>query len=231
MADVEKIKRLFARLTPTRAALMQRALDLRTRKIVVVLEDIFQSHNASAVLRSCDAFGIQEVHAIENNNKLRVFGGVDMGASKWLDIHRYTLSEARRRRYEPRMIASSPEAAENTRAALQRLKNRGYLLAASTLRKDAIDISEVPVDKPLALMIGTELTGLSETAHEMADIKFSLQMSGFVQSLNLSVFCAVCLSAIASKMRTTTDDWKLSENEKSELLEDWLTRCFVDKEV
>ena len=94
----EKIEALCARLSPSRVALMRRALEWRTRRLTVVLEDIFQSHNASAVLRTCDALGIQEAHVIENRNRFVPSRNVDMGASKWMDVRRYALPTARRRR-------------------------------------------------------------------------------------------------------------------------------------
>lgn len=229
MADSGSIEALCAKLSPSRVALMRRALDWRTRRITVVLEDVFQSHNASAVLRTCDALGIQEAHVIENRNRFVPSRNVDMGASKWMDVRRYALPTARRRRSnEPRELEIGEDCLANTRAALEGLKARGFLLAASTLRPGAADISEVPVDGPVAVMIGTELTGLTSAAHDMADILFSVPMLGFVQSMNLSVFGALCLSSLAGKMRARSDEWRLSSRERDELMLDWLGRCSAD---
>lgn len=228
MTTSEKIEFLSAKLKPTRVELMRRALKWRTRRITVVLEDVFQSHNASAVLRSCDAFGIQEAHVIENRNKFIPSRNVDMGASKWMDIHRYTLPAARRRRAnEPRELSVDDKCLANTRAALEKIKGKGYLLAASTLREGSIDILDVPVDRPLAVMIGTELTGLTQAAHDMADITFSMPMYGFVQSVNLSVFSALCLNILVNKMRNYSEDWRLPEEESEALMLDWLGRCLA----
>ncbi len=225
MTGSEKIEALCARLNPSRVALMRRALEWRTRRLTVVLEDVFQPHNASAVLRTCDALGIQEAHIIENRNRFVPSRNVDMGASKWMDIRRYALPAARRRRKEPRKLEIGEDCLANTRSALEGLKARGFLLAASTLRPGAADISEVPVDGPVAVMIGTELTGLTGAAHAMADILFSVPMLGFVQSMNLSVFSALCLSSLAGRMRARSDEWKLSDSEREELMLDWLGRC------
>ena len=115
----------------------------------------------------------------------------------------------------------------NTRAALEKIKGKGYLLAASTLREGSIDILDVPVDRPLAVMIGTELTGLTQAAHDMADITFSMPMYGFVQSVNLSVFSALCLNILVNKMRNYSEDWKLPEEESEALMLDWLGRCLA----
>ena len=229
MTDSEKIEALCARLSPSRVALMRRALEWRTRRLTVVLEDVFQSHNASAVLRTCDALGIQEAHIIENRNRFVPSRNVDMGASKWMDIRRYALPSARKRRSnEPRELEIGEDCLDNTRAALEGLRARGFLLAASTLRLGAADISEVPVDRPVSVMIGTELTGLTRAAHDMADILFSLPMLGFVQSMNLSVFSALCLSSLAGRMRAHSEEWRLSRGERDELMLDWLGRCVAD---
>lgn len=231
MTNCEKIEKLCQRLQPTRVALMKKALQWRTRRMTVVLEDIYQSHNASAVLRTCDAFGIQEAHVIENRNRFIPSRNVDMGASKWMDIYRYALPTALRRRSNaPREHFIGEDCLQNTRSVLDGLKKRGYILAASTLQKGAVDISEVPVDRPIAIMIGTELTGLTSVAHEMADVLFTLPMYGFVQSMNLSVFSAMCISTLINKMRAHSDSWRLSENEQKQLMLDWLGRCIADTE-
>ena len=104
------------------------------------------------------------------------------------------------------------------------MRARGYSIVASTLREGAGGISDVPVDRPLALMIGTELTGLSQVAHENADFLFSIPMFGFAQSFNLSVFSALCLSDLSGRMRALDDSWKLSDSEREALLLEWLSR-------
>ena len=95
MTVSEKIAVLSGRLTRARFARLSRALDFRTRKIILVLEDVFQPHNAAAVLRNCDAFGLQEVHIIENRYRAKISSNVDTGVSKWMDIIRHTSSLAR----------------------------------------------------------------------------------------------------------------------------------------
>ena len=111
---------------------------------------------------------------------------------------------------------------ENTRAALSEIKSRGYALAASTLKDGAGSIDDVPADIPVALMIGSEFDGLSETAHNMADFMFSMPMLGFAQSFNLSVFSALCLSNLSRRMRCSGDSWKLTSKERELLMLKWL---------
>ena len=222
MTTKEKIETLSRDISAERYAKMLHALDNRTYKIAVALEDIFQPHNAAAVMRSCDAFGIQNAFIIENRYPLRISHNVDLGASKWMSV----------RRFKSRTCAGSAPLSkrppnefdvENTRRAIAEIKNMGYTVAASTLSENSIDISEVPVDRPIAILIGTELTGLSNTAHECADIAFKMDMLGFAQSLNLSVFSALCISELSRKMRALNDSWKMSEAERDELLLHWLS--------
>lgn len=219
-----EIERLSKEITPERFAKMRRVLENRTRKITVVLEDIFQPHNASAVLRNCDAFGIQDAVFIENKYIQKISRDVDMGAGKWMTIRRFVSPEAV---VAKNGIAHSQPPSEianaNTLKALNDLKTRGYALVASTLREGAGSINDVPVDKPIALMLGTELTGLSEVAHSQADYFFTTKMLGFAQSFNLSVFSALCLQNLSMRMRQHDDSWKLSESEKDELLLEWLS--------
>ena len=222
MTTREKIDALSAHLRPERYAKMLRALEHRTRRLAVVLEDIYQPHNAAAVMRSCDAFGVQNAFIIENRYPLKISHNVDMGTSKWMSVEKFrspTCTTAALAKCRP------PNAAdlENTRRAMREIRGRGYAIAAATLREDSVDLSEVPVDRPVAVMIGTELTGLSEAAHAEADIAFKMDMLGFAQSLNLSVFAALCISALANRMRALDGSWRLTREEKESLLLSWLT--------
>ena len=223
MKQIESISRLSKRITPQRYEKMLRVLNCRTRRLTMVLEDVYQEHNASAVLRSCDAFGIQDVHIIENKYSLRLSRRVDMGASKWQTIHRYTSGDAKRVKGGTRKDYPETELhRRNTLAALEKIREKGYFLAASTLEEGAAGIDDIPVDRPVAVLVGTELTGLSPSARNMADMAFSLPMLGFAQSFNLSVFSAICLSHLSEKMRAYSRDWELPEDEKQELLLQWL---------
>ena len=222
MTDSEKIAALSARLTPSRLARIFRAAEFRTRRIILAMEDVFQPHNAAAVLRSCDAFGLQEVHIIENRYRSKISSGVDTGVSKWMDIIRHTCPSARPSRAGMGRGEISGEHLENSRAALSEIKSRGYALVASTLRGGAASIDDIPVDAPLALLVGSEFDGLSGVAHDMADYTFSMPMLGFAQSFNLSVFSALCLSNLTRRMRDLGDSWKLPPSEKEILILKWL---------
>ena len=140
----------------------------RTRYITVVVENLFQQHNASAVIRTCACFGIQDLHVIELDNLFEVNDRVAVGAEKWVNVRRH----------------SRPDA-EATRECLEGLKSKGYRVAALTLREGAMPLEDVMLDQKLALCLGTEEDGLTDTAHELADVFVRLPLYGFTQSLSL----------------------------------------------
>jgi tRNA (guanosine-2'-O-)-methyltransferase len=193
------IDTLATQITPERFARMQQVLAQRTRHLAVGLEDIFQGHNAAAVLRSCECFGVQEVHCIESRNKFKPNDEVSMGAAKWLDINHYATTEE----------------------CLTSLKASGHQIVAMTLAAPSIPLAEIPLDKPTVLLFGTEEQGLSATAHELADIRAYIPMVGFTQSFNISVSVAVSLQTLFHRLHAMPN-WKLATAEEEALLLKWL---------
>jgi tRNA (guanosine-2'-O-)-methyltransferase len=175
----------------------------RTRHITVVLEDIFQPHNASAVLRTCDCFGIQDVHIIENNNIYEVNPDVALGSSKWLSLYKY------------------PPAENNTRNCLQQLKDAGYHLIATSPHKKDHTPEDLPLDQKIALVFGTELEGLTSDVIEMADGFVKIPMYGFTESLNISVSAALLVRTITERLRNSKIPWQLSETESLDIRIAW----------
>lgn len=200
-------------MTEERDQLFQRVVEDRTRKITVVVEDVYQPHNASAVLRSCDCFGVQDVHIIENENTWEVSEGVSLGAYKWLDVHRYNAEE------------------NNTLACLKQLKSQGYRIVATTPHLNNYMPDTLPLDGKTALVFGSEVLGISDLVRQEADAYLRIPMYGFTESFNISVAAALSLFALTERMRKTTTDWKLSDNEKIELLVQWAKRSIRDGEV
>ena len=182
-------------------------LDQRTDYITVVLEDIFQPHNASAVLRSCDGFGIQNVHIIENRNHFKPNREVDMGTSQWLSINRST----------------APKGKRLTKQTLNALKADGYRIVATTPHTDDVDLEAFDLSAgKTAIVLGTELEGISEDVYECADEYLKIPMFGFVESFNISVACAMILHHLSWKLRSSDIDWKLSDDRRAEILLSWL---------
>ena len=209
------MKKLIAHLTPlvteNRWNRFQEVLAQRTKYLTVVLENIYQPLNASAVLRSADCFGIQDVHVIENFNEFTPDREVAMGSSRWLNIQHYN------------------EEDNNTLQCIQKLKKEGYRIVATTPHKNNCNLHDFDLTKgKTALLFGTEMEGLSDVALQEADEYLKIPMYGFTESFNLSVAVAVCLQHLSHRLRKEKIDWQLNEDDKEEILLKWL-RCSIDR--
>ena len=211
----ELVNYLSGFVTPERLSLFEKVLDQRTRYITLALEDIYQSQNASAVLRSCDCFGIQDVHVIENRNTFDVDREVAMGASKWLNIQKYNEGE------------------QNSLDAINRLRADGYRIVATTPHEGDINLEDFALTKgKAAFFFGTELTGISEGIKSEADEFVKIPMYGFTESFNISVSAALCLHYLTHQMRFHSSiNWKLSDNEKLDIKLEWLRRTIKSAEL
>jgi tRNA (guanosine-2'-O-)-methyltransferase len=180
-------------------------LSHRTRHVTVVLEDIYQSQNASAVVRTCECMGLQDIHIVENTAKYDVNVRVLKGSNKWIDMHRY------RNKGE-----------NNTARCMQTLRENGYRILVADPSADCTSVHDLDVNaSKLALVFGNELRGLSTFAWEHADEKIRIPMYGFTESLNISASVAISLSSLVNKMKQTETDFGLSENEKREIRLNW----------
>lgn len=203
----ELVEYLSAFITPERWGLFEKVLAQRTKYITVALEDIFQPQNASAVLRSCDCFGVQDVHIIENRNEFNVDREVAMGASKWLNLHKYNELET-----------------GNSISAIERLRKEGYRIVATTPHEGDVNLEDFDLEKGKAAFIfGTELTGISDLVKEQADEFVKIPMYGFTESFNISVSAALCLHHLTHKLRHETSvNWELDEKESQLIMLEWL---------
>ncbi|POQ99140.1 RNA methyltransferase [Alkalispirochaeta sphaeroplastigenens] len=212
LAEIDLLRRF---VTPRRQERMDQVLAARTRHITLAVEDIFQPHNGSAILRSCDAFGVQDVHIIENRNRYRINPGVELGTSQWLTVHRYGL---------PGPDPSGPEEPPRaTLACIEALRARGYRIVATTPHRRDVTPREISLEQgPLALLFGTEKEGLTDTALAAADEYLRIPMTGFVESLNISVSAAVTLHTLTERLRESSLDWQIPREEQEHLLHRWL---------
>lgn len=183
---------------------IERVLDHRTRHVTIVLEDIYQSQNASAVVRTCECLGLQDIHIIETTSTWTTNKLVLKGSNKWLDIIRY-----------------KKKGGHNVEDCFHLLRQKGYAIAVTDPSPDGVSIEEVPIDKPLAIVMGNERHGSSPYALAHADMKIHIPMVGFTESLNISVSAAICLNSILSRLRNTTLRWQLTEEEKELLRLQW----------
>lgn len=199
--------------TESRLKRFDDVLQFRTRHITVALEDIYQSHNSSAVLRSCDCFGIQDVHIIESENEHIVNPDVALGSSQWLNIYKYSHSE------------------NNTKKCIENLKTQGYKVYATTPHKNNFLINEIDVSEKTALIFGTESDGLSESAMNLEDGFVKIPMFGFTESFNISVSAAIFMFNLTQRLRASDIDWKLTISEQTDLKLNWLKQTIKSAEL
>ncbi|HLU85129.1 MAG TPA: RNA methyltransferase [Vicingaceae bacterium] len=194
---------LLSFVSANKQAIFQEVITNRTNHFTVVLEDIFQPHNASAILRSCDVFGVQNVHIIENKNEYNINPKVVMGASKWLNIHHHN------------------EKQNNTQDCINQLRKDGYKIYATSPHAKSYLIENVPIEEKFALFFGTEKDGLSDLVLEQADEHVKIPMFGFTESLNISVSGAISMYEISKRLHSSTINWQLTDDEKTALLIEW----------
>lgn len=211
MEEFKRFKKEIAYLaqfiSEDRLARIADVLSSRTRNITVILEDIHKTHNANAILRSCDGFGVQDVHIIENKNRFESNSTSSLGSHKWLTLNKYSTYES------------------NVSQCFRTLKSEGYIILATSPHHGNTHISEVPLDKKTALVFGTELDGVSDEVLQLADGFVSIPMFGFVESYNLSVSAAICLHSLRTKlMHIPKSEWQLTEHECLELKRDWMIK-------
>ncbi len=187
--------------------LFRHILEYRTRFFTVVLEDIYQAQNTSAVLRSCDGFGIQNVYVIENKNRFDIDRGVTIGADKWLTVHRFNKPNS-----------------HNTDAAYRHLRDKGYRIVATTPHVKQICLSDFLPESPTALVFGSEKAGLSNFAVDEADERLFIPMHGLSESFNISVCVAICLYHIRQIMDKSGLPWQIPDDQKDIIYLDWLRK-------
>ncbi len=181
----------------------------RTRYVTVLLEDIYQSQNASAVLRTCECLGIQDVHIVENYNQYNVNPMVVKGSDQWLNIYKYNNS------------------AQNSIEAVNQLKTKGYRIIATSLHDESISLYDFDLNKgKCAIVFGNEHQGVSKDILNNADEHLKIPMCGFTQSLNISVSAGIVLAHLMCQLKESRIDWELTEAEKEMLQLEWL-KCSI----
>lgn len=178
-------------LTDNRKSKFNQILNNRTNHLTVAIEDIYQLHNTSAVMRSCEVFGIQEMHVIEQKFGKRIDSEIALGAQKWVDIYRYNSEQN----------------------CLDVLKGKGYQIIATTPHDDNCLLEDFDITKPSALFFGTEKQGLSDTIMKKADGFLKIPMVGFTESLNISVSAAIIIQNLTQRLRASSVDWHLTKEE------------------
>jgi tRNA (guanosine-2'-O-)-methyltransferase len=206
--DTTLFEYLQSYLTDRRKQLFKDVLAQRTRHFTVVTEDVYQLHNTSAVMRSCDVFGIQDLHVVEELKGKRVDKEIAMGAQKWVSLHRY----------------------DTIKSCMDSLRTEGYQLIATSPHNDSTLLHDFDVSRKSAFFFGKEDVGLSDTVLEDADGFLKIPMYGFTESLNISVSAAIILQDVVSRMRQEGVSWQLSEEEIKQLEMEWTQRTIKSVE-
>jgi len=200
MADIKLLEYLESFLTESRKEKYLQVLSQRTKHFTVATEDVYQLHNTSAVIRSCDVFGIQEINIIEERNRKRIDREIAMGAQKWVDLNRY----------------------HSAKECLSDLKSKGYQIVAATPHRNDCLLQDFDVTKKSCFFFGREREGLSEEVLDNADCFLKIPMAGFTESLNISVSAAIVLQHVTAKLKASDIKWQLTEEEMLQKRMDWV---------
>ena len=200
--DNQLLEHLLSFLTDRRQNLFDEVISKRTRHFTVVTEDVYQMHNTSAVMRSCDVFGIQELHVIEEKISKEIDREIAMGAQKWVNIHRH----------------------HSAKECIDNLKENGYQIIATTPHNNSTELKDFDISNKSAFFFGKENEGLSDIVIDAADGYLKIPMYGFTESLNISVSAAIILQSVVTRLKDSVIDWELSEQEKNEIKLDWVKR-------
>ncbi len=197
--DLQLFEYLQTLLTERRKDFFKKVLAQRTRHFTVVTEDVYQLHNTSAVMRTCDIFGIQDLHVVEELESKRIDKEIAMGAQKWVNLYRY----------------------DTIKDCISEMKKKGYQVIATTPHNDSSLLQDFDVTKKSAFFFGKENDGLSDVVMQQADAFLKIPMYGFTESLNISVSAAIILQHVVTKLKETKVNWQLSEAEKLEIEMIW----------
>lgn len=203
----ERSEILASFLTPGRRATLERVLAQRTDYLTVLAENTFHPHNASALMRHCEAFGVQRIHTVETRCAFQPTANIVRGTDKWVDVCRH----------------------ESTAAALRSLREEGYRIVATTPHRRSCTPESFDVARgPFALVFGTEHAGISQEVFDQADEFLCIPMCGMVESLNVSASAAILIHMLAGRVRMQAEGWPLSPEKASEIRYRWMRSSVRD---
>ena len=206
MVDIAYLEYLEGFLTENRKERFLNVLATRTNHFTVAIEDVFQLHNTSAVMRSCEVFGIQQLNVVEEKFGKSIYKEIAMGAQKWVDVNRF----------------------ESISACIDNLKSKGYQIVATTPHENDCLLDDFDISKPSALFFGTERDGLSKEVLHQADGFLKIPMVGFTESLNISVSAAIIIQNLMGRLHKSDIQWQLSDDEILEKRLDWARKTIKD---
>jgi tRNA (guanosine-2'-O-)-methyltransferase len=200
------LEEFYKIITPNKVGLFEKIAPQRSRHLVVGLENIQQDHNASAIMRTMDCLGFQELHLVEKNNNYQFQRDIALGAARWLDVVQH--------QQEPEPVLDS----------IAHLRQKGYQIVATSPHINASTPQNIDLTQPIALFFGAEKHGISEELSANADAFLHIPMHGFTESFNLSVSAALVLSALRTRLEASSIDWLMSPEAQTELKISWCER-------
>lgn len=206
MSELSLLNHLETYITPNRQRRFTMVAKERTQHFCVAVEDVYQLHNTSAVMRSCDVFGIQDLHVVEEINTKKIDREIALGAQKWVDVYRYN----------------------HISDCISNIRQKGYQIVATSPHAEASYLEDFDVSKKSCFFFGRETEGLSQQVLDAADTTIKIPMYGFTESLNISVSAAIILQQLTSKLRSTNISWQLSEKEQKSLRLKWIKQTLKD---
>ena len=199
-------------MTEERSIRFREVLKFRTRHFTLAVEDVFKERNASAIVRTADCFGIQDVHIIENQNEYQISENISKGAEKWVNVNIYDAL------------------LNNTGACISDLKNMGYQIIATSPHSSGSSPDDFDISKKSAFFLGGEKEGLTDEVLDKADGYIRIPMYGFTESYNISVAGALLLYNLTMRLHRSEIDWKITEQEQLELQLDWTIKTIASSE-
>ena len=206
MQDLKLLEYLETFLTENRRDRFKEILPYRTKHFTVATEDVYQLHNTSAVMRTCDVFGIQELNIVEELNSKSIDREIAMGAQKWVDLNRF----------------------QSITDCINDVKSKGYQIVATTPHMDDCELIDFDITKRSCFFFGRESQGLSQQVLDQADCFLKIPMVGFTESLNISVSAAIILQHVTAQLRKSAIDWQLTDEEIIEKRVDWIKKTIKD---
>lgn len=197
-------------VSDNKQSLIDRVLSLRTRHLTLVFEDIDKPHNVSAVLRTAECMGIQDLHFLNNKSSYEANPLITQGASKWITLHEHNQSN------------------DNVSQCFDSLRSDGYKVYATSLQETSRSIHDLDPKQKTAIVFGTESDGITKEAGDKADGFVHIPMNGFTESFNLSVSASICMTVLKSKL----GEWpQLSDDEKLELKANWYRKIVREADL
>ncbi len=205
----ERIDYLAEFMLPERRAILESTLSKRTRYITLLAENVYHSQNAAALMRHCEAFGLQDMHIVQSECQFRPNVCIARGTDRWIDKHLY------------------PTSAD----ALAELKSKGYRIVATTPHRQSVTPETFDVEaSPFVLVFGTEHEGISDEVAAAADDFLQIPMCGMVESLNVSASAAILLYMLSQRVRCDVPQWQMTSDEQQSKLYEWMRRSVKDSD-